>query len=101
MRLFAQHIVTFEPQNFILKRSTKNRKGKFIWAELDPANWQLLVTGEDPVALFEFAPPSEESFIHGTVYLLLGRRVGGKTQWTTANGRTPTRVDRPLSHEVC
>jgi hypothetical protein len=100
-------ISTTEPENFTLKLSTRNRQGYFVWATINPANWKLLVTGEDPVAVFEV--PSEDAFLRGSVYLVPGRRLNGKTEWktplswkrgTSLQINDLTEADRPLSYEV-
>ncbi|KAH8825666.1 hypothetical protein DL96DRAFT_120326 [Flagelloscypha sp. PMI_526] len=104
--LFPTQITTSEPENFTLKLSTRNRQGYFVWATINPANWKLLVTGEDPVAVFE--TPSEDAFLRGSVYLVPGRRLNGKTEWktplswkrgTSLQINDLVEADRPLSYE--
>ncbi|KAH8825669.1 hypothetical protein DL96DRAFT_1817166 [Flagelloscypha sp. PMI_526] len=106
IRLFHRRVVTSNPKNIILKRSTKDREGNFIWAEFEPVDWKLLVTGEQPIAVYEHVPPSDEEFIRGTLYLLLGRRISGKTHWVVPYSfqhdhllKDMMKVDRPVSYE--
>ncbi|KAH8825668.1 hypothetical protein DL96DRAFT_1609560 [Flagelloscypha sp. PMI_526] len=106
IRVFSEQIVTTKPENFTLKLLTRDHEGDFVWATIEPVNWQSFVTGERPIAVYE--APSEESFIHGPVHLILGRRLNGKTLWKTPenwNRQDPvpienlTEVDRPTSYE--
>ncbi|KAH8801830.1 hypothetical protein DL96DRAFT_1687321 [Flagelloscypha sp. PMI_526] len=105
--LFPMQIATTEPEHFTLKLSTRNRQGYFVWAVINPVNWKLLVTGEDPVAVFE--TPSEDAFLRGSVYFVPGRRLNGKIEWKTPLGwkrgasfqvNDLAEADRPLSYEV-
>ncbi|KAH8801831.1 hypothetical protein DL96DRAFT_1687323 [Flagelloscypha sp. PMI_526] len=90
----------------------KKTKEKYAIAPLpatyEPVDWNPLVTGEHPIAVYEHVPPSEEDFTRGTLYLLLRRRFSGKTHWKTPysfehEGKLlvddMTQVDRPLSYE--
>jgi hypothetical protein len=65
------------PENIVLKCSAKSRKGVWIWADIEPMNWKLVLGHyADEVGVFEKIP-----FTCGKVYVTFGRFDGTTTQW--------------------
>ena len=102
------------PENVVLRCSTKNRKGEWIWADILPRNWTLVLRHNGAeVGVFEKQRRnmlnSETFFVHGKVYLTLGTRGDNdsETKWTEisqikSSGRQPRPlVDRPKTYAVC
>ena len=101
------------PENVVLRCSTKNRKGEWIWADILPRNWTLVLQHNGAeVGVFEKQRRdilnSEGCFIHGKVYFTRGTRkdTESKTTWTKIN-QTRSRtseaeplIDRPMTYAV-
>ncbi|KAJ7173069.1 hypothetical protein C8R43DRAFT_978379 [Mycena crocata] len=99
LAVLGRHMTDPRDDNIILKYSAKNREGDWIWADIEPGSWSLVVQpfGEE-VGVFEKRTiPSV--FWQGPVYLLMGStRDDGETTWEKNDTRSMTKIDRPASH---
>jgi hypothetical protein len=88
--------------NVILKCSTKNRKGEWVWADIASAHWQaVLGRYGDEVGVFEKISKSilgDVGFLLGKVYLTFGKFDGAETDWSPIT--QGDMVDRPKSFKV-
>ncbi|KIK51980.1 hypothetical protein GYMLUDRAFT_64504 [Collybiopsis luxurians FD-317 M1] len=94
------------PENVILRCHIQDSEKKWIWADIHPENWQLIVSSGDNVGVFERLkiPRGMENFIQGKVYLSFGARKPCRMEWSAVTGimlsREPdarTLVRRPSS----
>jgi hypothetical protein len=101
------------PENVVLRCSTKNRKGEWIWADILPRNWTLVLQHNGAeVGVFEQQRRnilnSEAFFIHGKVYFTHGTRGGNdpETKWTeihpikSQSQQPRPLIDRPKTYAV-
>lgn len=100
------------PENVILRCSTKNREGKWIWADILPHDWTVVLRNGAEVGVFEKQRQrtldSVDLFVHGKVYLTRGTRkdTESKTNWTKINqikspsSRPGPFIDRPKTYAV-
>ncbi|KAF9460275.1 hypothetical protein BDZ94DRAFT_1170083 [Collybia nuda] len=93
------------PDNIILRCSTKNRKGEWVWADIFPEGWKMsLEVNRTEVGVFERRnelQSPENRFIHGAVAFTVGSKTAEGTQitWTEPHRRSCARP-KSFSHAV-
>jgi hypothetical protein len=93
-------------ENVILRCSTKNRKGEWVWADIPPRNWTLVLRHNGAeVGVFEKRRRvTEKLFEHGKVYFTYGTRTQtqSETDWTSIVQTKPPRplIDKPKTYAV-
>ena len=70
------------PENTILRCSTKNRSGDWVWADIPPQDWTLTMSqfGVDEIGVFEGRikiKKANQEFVHGYVNLTVAKVQGG------------------------
>ncbi|KAF8623636.1 hypothetical protein AX17_007336 [Amanita inopinata Kibby_2008] len=93
------------PDDIILRRSAKNREGTWIWADLRPDDWKIVMEDSaEEVGVFsrdqrdtvsEYV--SEYEFVRGEVSVTYGQTNGHTTTWSYV-GLTAC-IDRPKSYQ--
>lgn len=63
------------PSNIILRCHARTDQHLWVWADIHPENWQILVSSGDNIGVFEKISvlKSPEHFLHGEVYLSFGK----------------------------
>jgi hypothetical protein len=93
--------------NIILRCSTKDRKGDWVWADIPPKSWTTVISVNGPqVGVFErLLKVSDYEFVCGFVLFVTGQRsnYGLKNiEWTTVNFKNSSpSIDRPKNFSVC
>jgi hypothetical protein len=84
------------PENIVLKCSAKSREGVWIWANIEPKNWKLVLGhyGDD-VGVFE--KRRDMGFLHGEVDLAIKTFTEHRTQWKHVTGSYD--IDRPKNFQ--
>ena len=86
----------------------KTNDNERVWAFIEPANWKLFVNDRDEIGVFEGLPKNDVGFMHGLVYLTIGKKLESVTTWTDVSevttGSTGNRsidfIIRPTSFQV-
>jgi hypothetical protein len=104
----AQHLTDPRPENLILRCSIKDRKGEWMWADIDPLNWKLIVgLHNNELGVFEKRKQTvgHPLFLHGSVMVTVKYTDEGRTKWaylrnisSRQSGRLT--IDRPTSFAV-
>jgi hypothetical protein len=117
IRVLGQYMTDPRPENVILACSAKNRKGDWIWADMEPEHWKLVLgDNEDEVGVFENRRKDiarDLGFLHGKVHLTIADTQGTKTVWRDLNSITESirksnranasdfyTIDRPKNYTV-
>ncbi|KAJ6622799.1 hypothetical protein B0H10DRAFT_2187436 [Mycena sp. CBHHK59/15] len=89
----ASHQVAIVVLKILGKSSTKNRKGKWGWADIDPDNWLLMVQspGEEVGVLEKWII---SPFLGGKLYITLGETNGIERIWIDMDPAYG-KIDRP------
>jgi hypothetical protein len=86
--------------NVILRCSTKNRKGVWVWGDIARAHWKLVLGHYgDEVGVFEIRSKDilgGDGFVFGKLYFTFGKFNGTKTYWRSGL----TTIDRPWNFKV-
>ncbi|KAF5371056.1 hypothetical protein D9757_010313 [Collybiopsis confluens] len=84
IRVLGDYVGDASAENIRLRCRVQNKEKKWIWADIDPENWQLLVSAGDDVGVFEKLkiPRGMDLFLHGQVYLVFGERQPRQLVWS-------------------
>ncbi|KAF8056591.1 hypothetical protein FPV67DRAFT_1530592 [Lyophyllum atratum] len=90
--------------DIILRRSLKNRKGEWVWADIPPEHWKATVArGSTEVGVFGQPRITREVFVHGPVHFTYCKDNGNGISWPEysvnleALPDTSKGMDRPKS----
>ncbi|KIK51981.1 hypothetical protein GYMLUDRAFT_50176 [Collybiopsis luxurians FD-317 M1] len=104
IRVLGEYMGDSSPENVILRYHVQDDERKWVWANIEPENWELLVSSGNNVGVFEKLkiPRGMKNFIQGRVYLAFGVREPRQLVWSevTTRGMEPatrTLVRRPSS----
>ncbi|KAE9388951.1 hypothetical protein BT96DRAFT_980861 [Gymnopus androsaceus JB14] len=106
IRVLGTYMGDATPSNIRLRSRIQDVQRKWIWADIDPENWQLLVSSGDNVGVFEKirVPRGIHHFMHGEVFLSFGKKeTQNRLVWSNVTqpanppgrGLTYTLVGRP------
>lgn len=104
IKTLGRYMTDPRPDNVILRCSTKSRKDEWVWADIPPESWKIILElTRTEVGIFErrqkvFSP--ERAFVHGEVLVTYGKRRDGVTTWSTITPNS-SGVDRPQTYVVC
>jgi hypothetical protein len=92
--------------NIILRCSTKDRKGDWVWADILPNSWTTVISVNGPeVGVFErFPKVSEHESDRGCVALVIGKSENGHfgIEWSYVNfNKSEALIERPKNFSVC
>lgn len=110
IKLLGKYMLDPTPENTILRCSTKNRRGDWVWADIPPQDWTLTMSrfGVDEVGVFEGrinVKRANQEFVHGYVNLTVAKVEGSQLTWSKLsheNGKTFKSValmNRPRSYK--
>ncbi|KAF8178212.1 hypothetical protein K438DRAFT_1281635 [Mycena galopus ATCC 62051] len=112
LRLLGKYMENPTPQasGVLLKYRNKAADGEWIWGELDPANWLLVVQPGSQIGLFEGetreSPDAKNIFWSGPVYVFFGATVRSVIKWTDGSrendkvDRSSFSINRPVSYQA-
>ncbi|KAG5653866.1 hypothetical protein H0H81_009945 [Sphagnurus paluster] len=85
--------------NITLRQSIQNKEGDWIWADILPHHWTILVHDGSEVGIFGVRAKNDGAFIEGAVRVLHWIDDGDSVEWTDL-GFNAKEIDRPKTYNV-
>jgi len=103
VKVLGRYMLDPTPENTILRCSTKNRKGEWVWADIPPQDWDLMMRqfGSEEIGVFQARKKILEAslgFVHGYVYLTVGEERDSEMRWTKVGNQFPL-MNRPKNYK--